>query len=192
VAAAYEVSPELGLFSEVGATTAARPSQLARLTCADAQPDRVMMPSSKKGRGRRMVKRKPVPIPPRLAGRLLALAKDRPREAPLLTMPSGGPWLPGGYYRPFGVAVKAAGLDPDKVTFYAFRHTYITNALLRGTPVRLVADAVDPSVVMIERTYSAYISHHGDALLRAGMLDLSIEPATAANVVNMKRPKATA
>jgi hypothetical protein len=36
---------------------------------------------------------------------------------------------------------------------------------------------------MIERTYSAYISHHADGLLRAGMLDLDVAPA-APNVVN--------
>ena len=37
--------------------------------------------------------------------------------------------------RPFLVATKAGGLDPDKVTFYAFRHNYITAALLRRTPM---------------------------------------------------------
>ena len=59
---------QLGLWTEVAATTGARPSQIARLDVADLQDDRddprLMMPSVAKGRGRKRVERRPVPIPP--------------------------------------------------------------------------------------------------------------------------------
>jgi hypothetical protein len=43
---------------------------------------------------------------------------------------------------------------------------------------------------MIERTYSAYISHHADGPLRAGMLDLDVAPA-APNVVKLAKRRKT-
>ena len=43
--------------------------------------------------------------------------------------------------------------------------------------VRVVADAHDTSVVMIERTYSRFIGDHTDALLRAGMFDTEVAEA---------------
>ena len=52
VVAAYAVAPWLGLWTEVAATTGARPSQIARLDVADLQDDRadprLMMPSFEK------------------------------------------------------------------------------------------------------------------------------------------------
>ena len=175
----YAISPEFGLYVEIAATTGARPSQIARLTCGDVQPDRMMMPVSRKGAAKRTIAHKPVPLPAKLAQRLRSTAKDQPADAPLLVQEGGkGPWTAGAHYQKFQIAAKAAGLDPAVVTFYALRHTYITSALLRGVPIRLVADVVDSSVMMLERSYSKYIAHHGDAMLRAGMLDLSAEPAT--------------
>ena len=82
VVAAYAVAPQLGLWTEVAATTGARPSQIARLDVADLQDDRddprLMMPSSKKGRGRKRIERRPVPIPPGLAAKLRHAAAGRP------------------------------------------------------------------------------------------------------------------
>ena len=187
VRACYASSPALGVFAEVGACTGARPSQIARLKCRDVQKDRLLMPSSRKGRSRREVTRKPIPIPANLAARLADIVKGRPPDALLLTMPSGEPWRVGDHYPPFQAAVKAAGLTP-KVTFYAFRHTHITNMLLRNVPVTLVADACDTSPAMIKKTYAAHIADHGETLLRANMLDLAESPA--ANVVSLTRTKA--
>ena len=88
-------------------------------------------------------------------------------------MSSGQRWYDSAYYRPFQAAVEAAGLDPGGGSYSAFRHTFIPTRLLAGTPIRLLADAVDSSVAMLEKTYSSAIVHHGDALLREHMLDLS-------------------
>jgi len=68
---AYEVGEEFGLLVEVDAVTGARPSQLGRLEVRDLQDDRIdprlMMPSSRKGRGKKKILRHPVPIPANLA-----------------------------------------------------------------------------------------------------------------------------
>jgi hypothetical protein len=58
------------------------------------------------------------------------------------------------------------------VTSYALRHSSITRSLLRGIPIRVVAHAHDTSVPMIEKSYSATIGDHSDALHRAALLDL--------------------
>lgn len=72
VHACYKDAHDLGVFVETLAATGARESQVLRLEVADLQDDpfapRLMMPSSKKGRNRR-IERKPLPISPRLARR---------------------------------------------------------------------------------------------------------------------------
>jgi hypothetical protein len=83
VAAAYGVSPAFGLWVETHAVTGARTSQLTRLKINDLQDDpaapRLMMPSSRKGR-RRRIDRKPVPISPTLAKALRQAAATRARR----------------------------------------------------------------------------------------------------------------
>src|SRR5262249_23932833 len=97
----------------------------------------------------------------------------------------GAPWRPeiADYRRPFISAVKRAGLDPAKVTLYALRHSSITRALLAGVPIRIVAAQHDTSVPMLEKTYSAHISDHSDALGRRGLRDSA--PA-GENVVSLR------
>src|SRR5437868_2778962 len=116
VAAAYQQSEQFGLFVEVDAVTGSRPSQLARLEGQDLQVNRadprLMMPSSRKGRGRKSVTHRPVPIPPALAKRLAVSVAGRPAIAPLLVKPSGEPWRKSDHSRLFARVAKAAGEDP--------------------------------------------------------------------------------
>src|SRR5215472_8815781 len=177
IAAAYAEDSVFGLLVEVGAVTGARPSQLARLEVADLQDDRadgprLLMPSSRKGRGKKRIDRNPIPIPTALAGQLRRAAGEREASAPLLPKAGGGLWGHADHYRPFQRAVARAKLAPD-TTFYALRHSSIVRALLARVPVRLVAVAHDTSVPMIERSYSAHIGDHADAVLRRAQLDTS-------------------
>lgn len=181
-------SAAFGLLVEVAAVTGARLSQLARIEVQDLQDDkaapRLMVPTSRKGRGVKKVLRRPVPIPAGLATKLRAVAIGRPSIAPLLTKQGGEPWRKSDHSRPFARAAKAAGLDPEVVTLYALRHSNIVRQLLANVPVRVVAANHDTSVAMIERTYSQHIADHADALARGAMLDIP-EP-TEATVVPMR------
>ena len=173
VRAAHEIGPALGLFVELCAVTGARPVQLRRLTVGDVQKNRLMMPSSLKGKGKRRVERKPVPVSPELAARLKQLGKGRDPEAALLVKDDGEPWATN-HRDQIRDVMRRAGLDPAKVTVYALRHCSIVRQLLKGIPVRIVADQHDTSVAMIEKTYSKYISHHADEMVRGALIDLTV------------------
>ena len=179
VGAAYSIGPAFGLLAEVAAVTGARVSQIARLEVRDLQADRTAprldMPTSRKGRGRK-IERRPVPIPPSLAAKLKTAGAGRPAEAPLLVKPSGDRWRQSDHARPFTKAALAAGLDPAEVTIYALRHSSIVRALLSNVPVRVVAAGHDTSVSMIEHTYSKHIGDHADAISRRALLDPSAGP----------------
>ena len=88
IAAAYAEDSAFGLLVETAAVTGARVSQLARLEVADLQADRpdprLMMPSSRKGKGIKRIERKPVPITASLAARLQQAAGDRAHTESLL------------------------------------------------------------------------------------------------------------
>src|SRR5215469_12805433 len=86
IAQACNESREFGLFVELAALTGARPSQIARLEMCDLQDGvepRLMMPASRKGKGKKAKSHYPVPISADLAERLAAT--DRPANAPLFT-----------------------------------------------------------------------------------------------------------
>jgi integrase len=176
VSSSYKEGEEFGLFVEVAAETGARPSQLARIEVQDLQAERsdprLMMPSSRKGRGKRKVTRRPVPIPGSLAQRLCAAATARLDISKLLVNRHAEPWEAGDHSEPFKRVVKAVGLDPAEVTLYALRHSSVVRQLLRNVPIRIVAVNHDTSVAMLEKTYSRYIGDHSDAIARAALLDV--------------------
>ena len=191
IAAAYQDSEEFGLFVEVAGVTGARPSQIRRIEITDLQMDRpdprLMMPTSRKGRGKRKVARRPVPIPASLARRLYAAPTERSDIGPLLVNKMGKAWKTGDQKKPFKRVATAVGLNPAEVTIYALRHSSIVRQLLGNVPIRVVAVNHDTSVTMLERTYSRYIGDHSDALSRATLLDAGAAPT--ANVITL-RPSA--
>jgi len=175
IAEAHVHSPEFGLLVEVAAVTGARVGQLAQLQVQDLQADReaprLMMPTSRKGKGRKMVQHRPVPIPKGLAAKLRVQTVDRPATAPLLPKPSGTSWKKSDHSRLFARAAKAAGQEPAEVTMYALRHSSIVRQILAGVPIRVVAVNHDTSIAMLERTYSRHIGDHSDTLARVALLD---------------------
>jgi integrase len=184
VAAAYDIDRAFGIYVEVTATTGSRLSQIARLTVADLKtdPSRLLMPTSRKGRGRKPGKR-PVPITAALAAKL---ASNRPADAPLLLRSDGRPWQSsheGDHDRLYRRAAKRVGVTG---TIYALRHSSIIRNLLKGVPMRVTAAVHDTSAGEIERTYSAFIADYSDAVTRPALLDLS-RPAPAPNVVPLSR-----
>jgi integrase len=171
IGAAYQLDAAFGLYVEVAAVTGARLSQIARLTVADLQADngapRLLMPTSRKG-SRRKPGQRPVPITPALAAKLQS---NRPADAPLLLRSDGAAWQSshdGDHERLYRQAAARAGITG---TVYALRHSSIIRALLANVPARVVAATHDTSITMLERTYSAHIADHADALARRGLLD---------------------
>src|SRR5204862_5735057 len=129
IAEAHAQGDGFGLLIEVAAITGARVSQLARLEVQDLQADRanprLLMPTSRKGKGTKKIMRHPVPIPVGLAAKLDAVSKERPATAPLLVKLSGAPWRKSDHARLFQRVAKAAEQDPAEVTIYALRHSNI-------------------------------------------------------------------
>jgi integrase len=190
VAAAYAIDPAFGLYVEVAAVTGARPSQIARLLVGDLLPNgdgpRLMLPSSRKGRGRK-VSRKPVPITASLAAKLSAASTGRPPTAPLLVRADGRAWQStdkGDHARLFAQAAERIGFA---CTIYALRHSSIVRALLANIPLRVVAALHDTSTSQIERTYSAHITEFADTLSRRALLDIA--PPKPAKVVRLPRAR---
>ena len=187
VATAYAVDPALGLLVEVAAVTGARVGQITALEINDLQDGRddprLLMPSSRKGKGRKRIERRPVPIPAGLAAKLRAAAGDRRGCDRLLLKGNCTPWRSeiSEHLRPFAEAAKRAGFAG--VTIYSLRHSSIVRALLAGLPVRLVGGHHDTSIAMIERSYSEHILDHTDALTRRALLDPAAPPAD--NVVRL-------
>jgi integrase len=186
IGAAYRDSERFGELVEVAAVTGARPSQLLRLQGEDVQANfmsagkrqpRLMMPTSKKGKGEKKISHRPVPIPESLAKRLSG------RTGQLLQRPAGeSPWEKINLSRHFELAIKGIKLSPTpstaKVTIYALRHTSIVRQLLAGVPIRVVAALHDTSVQMIEQNYSEYIADHADELARPTLLETIAEVVT--------------
>ena len=196
VQAAYEHDRAFGILIEVLAQTGARISQAARLKCGDLRADgpdpRLLMPTSYKGRGQKQRQQVPVPIPDSLAALLKELRGDRPHDAPLLIKGDGTRWLEKNkseQWHIFRAVAEHAGFDPDEITSYCLRHSSICRALLKGSPISLVARLHDTSSDEIEAHYAAYILDVADdALSRKGLLH--IEQTTADNVVPLsgRRP----
>ena len=180
VYAAYEYDAEFGLVVEVLALTGARISQIGRCQVRDlVLGDRLMIPSSAKGKKKRATKM-PVPIPPSLSERLRAASAGKEHGELLLP---GTNWRNGYHTKMFAKVVKSIG--EDSITSYALRHTHITGQLMAGLPVQLVAKLHDTSIVQIERHYAATITNGTDDLVRRAMVRVDREPV-AGNVVPMR------
>jgi integrase len=192
VTAAYALDANFGLFVDVLASTGTRTSQACGLLVADLQADRadprLMMPSSRKGKGRKQITRKPVPIPLSLARKLksdtmshLAAGKRR-GDAPLLMRADGTAWDPRRQELQtlFAEVARRTGIE---ATAYSLRHSSIVRSLLAGTPTRVVASMHDTSTAILERVYSHFILDHADTVARRGLLD-TVQPI-AHNVVGL-------
>ena len=177
VAGAYEISTAVGTMCEVLALTGCRPSQARRLLVGDVQKNRLLMPSSRKGKGRKRTERRAVPIPESLALKLKAAAKGRSPDASLLLKDGGEPWGKSNLREPFQEIARRVGLDPDVATPYCLRHSWIASRLVRGLPIKVIADAADTSPAMIQQTYGKFIpADHTDEMLRSAMVDLAAPP----------------
>jgi len=154
------------------AATGGRFSQVRRINVADLQPDqcRVMLPSSRKGRGQKQTEKIAVPVGEDILDALMSVVDGRPGVTALLerwrrtqigptqwVKNRRGPWRAASEIdAPWRAIIAKAGLSDDIVP-YALRHTSIVRGLRAGLPTRLVAALHDTSVAMIEKHYAAYV-----------------------------------
>jgi len=179
VAAAREVSPAFGVFAATAAATGVRPGQLAALRVRDLQRGphgyHLSVPPSEKGQGSHGKRVARVPINDDLADELRALAVGRTRGALLFTVPRREKVsIPGSIgWKVTGErewqrhdwtrAAREAGFGGE---FYSFRHARICRLILAGVALRMIAEGLDTSTQMVERSYSRWIASLGSEALR--------------------------
>jgi integrase len=169
------------------AATGARFSQIARLRVRDVQlgQARVMVPSSRKGRGGGKAASIAVPLGRDVLDALAPAVAGRPSDAPLLERwrhvqePGGMTWRRDSreawrssseLIRPWSAIRERAGLL--EVIPYALRHSSIVRGLRSNLPMRLVAALHDTSTAMIERHYSKFITTGLEDMARAAIVPL--------------------
>jgi len=196
VGAAFEVDEDFGYVVFIAAITGARHSQIVRLTVADIQvgKNRIMVPSSRKGRKRKPHPPAAVPVHTDAITRLRPLVSGRAATERLLTrwmhkrVANPPRWVKdvrrlwgvaSEIRKPWAKAVALAGVPADTI-MYALRHTSIVRGLIAGLPVRLVAALHDTSVAMIEKHYSAFITDMSDELARPHAITFATPPLAQA------------
>jgi site-specific recombinase XerD len=99
-------------------------------------------------------------------------AKGKLPNAPLLPKDNGEPWGKNGYTRLMN-ATKIKAKMPADFDMYAFRHYYISKALLAGIQAQVIAENCGTSVRMIEKHYGKFLGSDRRAMMNA--VELGIE-----------------
>lgn len=191
----HDEDGDLGRLVLILAATGARFSQVRRMCVGDVQADqdRVMIPMSRKGRGR-TPGHVTVRVGKDVLAALLPVCEGRPASEPLLcrwryvqktatewVRDRRGPWTSASeMLRPWREVCEAAGVG--SVVPYALRHSSIVRCIRLGLPIRLVAALHDTSVAMIERHYARWITDGLEELAAKAVveLDCAEEPLAAA------------
>lgn len=158
--------------------TGARPEELFKATRAEYRPaDKMLVLNHHKNETK--VKRADTRRYIHMADELDALVKSNLRRGDYcFPAERGGRWLPSVAWQCLNnlLAKKRVsewmrehGHNPDHVILYSFRHTFATEAILRRTPIALLANMMGTSVRMIEDHYSHAISQVGG--MRAAYLE---------------------
>ncbi len=171
----------------VMASTGARQSQAQRLKVGDVQikQSRLMMPTSRKGRGQKQIEHTAIAVSREVIDSLAPVLDVRGQDATLLerwrhvqksptewAQGRRGPWKsPSEITRPWSQILQEADL-PSDVLPYSLRHSSIVRGLRAGLPTRHVAALHDTSSAMIEKHYSAYIVDAMDDLAAKAVTSL--------------------
>lgn len=198
VDAAKELEGDFHRLVVVLAATGARFSQVARLRVGDVQraASRIMVPTSRKGRGGGKSSHTPVPVGRDVLDALLPATTGRSADAFLLERwrfeqrggiawhrTERGPWgVPAEIVRHWAAIRGEVGLGADVVP-YALRHSSIVRGIRAGLPIRLVAALHDTSTAMIERHYGRWIADGLEEMAAAAVVPLM--PADDVKVIRI-------
>jgi integrase len=163
------VSPRFREFLTVLEQTGCRPfSEAAKLTAAmlDWEKGRAVLRNHKTaGKGKPRV----IYFPPAVLEVLRGLADEHP-TGPLLRNRLGNAWRKDNVSHYLIRTAELLGIP--EFTAYAYRHTYITDALTKGVPVEVVAELTGNSPRIIHAHYS-HIDRRADALRDAAVRAVS-------------------
>ncbi|RWN44695.1 MAG: integrase [Mesorhizobium sp.] len=179
------------------AATGARFSQIARMKVGDVQraQGRLMVPSSRKGRGGKVASI-PVPVGKDVLDALLPATTGRGSDGALLERwrsvqvkgsiewqrADRGPWqFASELQRPW-VEIRSRAKLPAMIP-YSLRHSSVVRGIRANLPIRLVAALHDTSVPMIERHYGRWIADGLEDLAAAAVVPLV--PDEGGKVLNL-------
>lgn len=95
------------------------------------------------------------------------LAGKRAANEFLFLKNDGTKWKASDQTRPIKLALEKAKLD-SRASIGTLRHTYISAAIERNTPLNIIADNCGTSVRMIEKTYSHILLKHRRKFIEQG------------------------
>lgn len=137
---------------EAGFLTGARYGELAALDVADFDAKGSLISIQRGKTGARVVT-----LTQEAVRFFERIAKGRPGTAPLLPRGDGERWGKSEQHRRFKRAAAAAELPPS-ASFYALRHSYISQAIWARMPLSLVAENCGTSLTMIQRNYAKVLA----------------------------------
>jgi integrase len=195
VATAWEVDKAGGWEGDLArlvivlAATGARFSQVIRMTIADVQESRLMIPVSNKGKGQKSVNRYAVPVGDDVIAALKSATGGRMGHEPLLLRPhwihlgrgrykpgERGPWRVASEITPPWNAIRQLAGFPETIIPYSLRHSSIVRALRNGIPAEMVGKLHDTSPAMISSNYAAFIVSALDEVARLAVIQLTSAP----------------
>jgi integrase len=175
--AACDVDPALQQLLTVGLLTGCRlPHELVGARIADFSPELGTLAVDGKTGPRS------VTLSSETITYLSGLVAGCPPGDFLLPGPTGAPWRTSEPQHCMARAVKRAGLPTD-VTLYTCRHTYISQCMMAGMNLKLLAENCGTSIGMIEKTYAKFSSGSRRELIEQTAFRLGF----ATNVTPLRR-----
>jgi integrase len=150
-------SPYLLDFITVQHATGARTGELRKAEVGQYQPTtrQIVLTDHKRAKTTREKAARIITLNDRAHEVVSRLSSGRDRAEPIFRTPTGKRWSSMLLSHHFRRARKAAGV-PDHITPYSFRHLWISEMLMAGVDVLLVARMAGTSIAMIERVYGRF------------------------------------
>jgi integrase len=137
--------------------TGARTGELLKAKVGDHQPmtRQIVLRDHKRAKTMRAKAPRVILLNPRADSIVSRLCAGRPADEPIFRTPTGKPWTDELLSYHFRRARKRASI-PDHITPYSLRHLWISEALMAGIDIMLVARMAGTSIAMVERVYGRF------------------------------------
>jgi integrase len=142
-------------------STGARTAELARCNVKDFVPGarQLVLAKHKRSSTLKEATSRRITLNDQAFNIVKALCKGKASIDPIFTDPHGNRWTSSSIDIRFKRVRKLAGVR-DEITPYAFRHLYVSEALMSGIDIATISKMVGTSIKMIETTYGHYSGQH--------------------------------